>query len=457
MKKIFTLGIIFILLFTLAGCLDSNNLQKEDKLVLKNLKAIDATTLEAEFDDGSIVEITEFSPYPLEADKETEVTFTYKETVYSGKVTYNMAESEKYGTLTVAQPKDENNNEIAFSTITLNGAKRDSTGFTEKLLPGEYKLKIVKKGYTDFQQTITIETGKTTSIKPELSKNDNQSQTEVKVSTMPNSLSDTSTTSNLVLSRLNTQNTDSPWGSYQVIPQLSTNYNSWIEYNLDSLFDRLIILTEDTQTFTIDSKTYNVDYKNLEDNPTYDIKITFRYQDRDGIFGVFYRNIENTQVSYIRRSRSYYKSEKEIRQIKYEINGSEKHTKALYYRKDVDDMNDIVEIWEDDNQKKVKCVRVYNISQPDNQSILDFAAIVDSNSDDGKTTGRLYSNDGEIPDSPAIFNDNDKLKEAAQDGEIDIPDGYPEKDMVGEVYKSGVSTDDVENVEVDLTTLETNL
>ncbi|TDX49058.1 hypothetical protein [Orenia marismortui] len=79
--------VILILGIILVGCSDdSSNIS--EKLILSNLKVIDAETLEAEFNDGSKIEITDFTPKPLLEAQEIEVSFLYNKIEYKANVIY---------------------------------------------------------------------------------------------------------------------------------------------------------------------------------------------------------------------------------------------------------------------------------------------------------------------------------------------------------------------------------
>ncbi|SNY26934.1 hypothetical protein SAMN06265827_11075 [Orenia metallireducens] len=87
--KIKNLVIVAILVLgvILSGCSD-DSANVSEQLVLANLKAIDAETVEAEFSDGNKVMITDFTPKPLPEGQETEVSFVYNEVSYTGNVIY---------------------------------------------------------------------------------------------------------------------------------------------------------------------------------------------------------------------------------------------------------------------------------------------------------------------------------------------------------------------------------
>ena len=84
MKRIFIILILIVSLF-ITGCSDDSG--GNDQLILSNLNTIDAKTIEAEFSNGKKVEITEFTPSPLEQG-ENSVEFVYNEVSYSGEVIY---------------------------------------------------------------------------------------------------------------------------------------------------------------------------------------------------------------------------------------------------------------------------------------------------------------------------------------------------------------------------------
>ena len=79
---------VFLVIIGITGC--GSNKSKDGNIVLKDLKAVSGTELEAEFENEGTVSITDFSHKPLELGKPTEVSFKYEDEYYSGKVEYKV-------------------------------------------------------------------------------------------------------------------------------------------------------------------------------------------------------------------------------------------------------------------------------------------------------------------------------------------------------------------------------
>ena len=165
---------------------------------------------------------------------------------------------------------------------------------------------------------------------------------------------------------------------------------------------------------------------------------------------VLWRKDDGSKYNYI--------SGREQRQLKFEYNGYENHATALFYLKDIDDMNDIVEVWEDANYKRIKCLRVYDIDSP-KPFTVEFASVVDIGDSENRTTGITYDDGVESRQSPAVFNDNQQLVAVGLTGEefrLDYAT-YPIRGLVDSVRTVGVTLETVAGARLDQTTLESNI
>ncbi len=247
------------------------------------------------------------------------------------------------------------------------------------------------------------------------------------------------------------------WGAWEVIPQISTNYNNWVRNLNERVLPGLAQLTPDAQYFSLDGEQYHINFRDIDD-PLYNIKISLTYDNGD-IRAVYMKKADGSRYTYIVKRKDFL-MEPEIRQLVFEDLGYIVHAQALYYRRLAGDMNDIVEIWEDSGTKRIKCFRVYDLSKPERFRMASaFAA--DLLSANNKTTGRMFhgSRDSgldvhEIPESPAIFNDDELL---VTEGLESPPEGYPSFDEVLAVYYSGITLETVAGANIDPDTLESNL
>ena len=165
---------------------------------------------------------------------------------------------------------------------------------------------------------------------------------------------------------------------------------------------------------------------------------------------VLWRKDDGSKYNYI--------SGREQRQLKFEYNGYENHATALFYLKDIDDMNDIVEVWEDANYKRIKCLRAYHIDAP-KPFTVEFASVVDIGDSENRTTGITYDDGVESRQSPAVFNDNQQLVAVGLTGEefrLDYAT-YPIRGLVDSVRTVGVTLETVAGARLDQTTLESNI
>lgn len=262
------------------------------------------------------------------------------------------------------------------------------------------------------------------------------------------------------------------WGEYKIIPQITMNYNEWLDHSIDELINQMLAIGVEDTEFVIEGNQTTVSYENLNKAATpYDIKLTFRLAESDDIQAVFYRNNSGSELRLIIKDSTYHverngRTEQEIRELIFADKGSYSHAIALYFRRDAmsndepSDMNDIVEIRDYGTEKQVKCVRVYGLTKPwDEKAVMHFASVVDLSDTMFPTTGSLARKVGDnmqpISDSPAIFNNVDKFVQALNEGEEFL--GYPSVSSVLSVYNQGVDHQVVQNAEIDPTTLESNL
>ncbi|MGM0370682.1 MAG: PEGA domain-containing protein [Bacillota bacterium] len=84
----------------------------------------------------------------------------------------------KEGTLKVAQPIDKETTEkVTNSTITFNGQQKSSTGFSQTMETGSYKLKVEKENYEIWEEEVTIKESKENVVTPELVFGDKEVET----------------------------------------------------------------------------------------------------------------------------------------------------------------------------------------------------------------------------------------------------------------------------------------
>lgn len=254
------------------------------------------------------------------------------------------------------------------------------------------------------------------------------------------------------------------WGRYEVVPQIGSNYNKWVNDLNNYLLPYFLEIEPGTEDFFwISGQDCLVEYESIV-HPLYTVKLSFR--DEEGIlWAVYMRNEDNSRYTFIIRHENFYipdrSRDKEIRQLKYEKTGSKIHSQALFYRALVGNgMNDIVEVWDDGFTKEIKCVRVYDLKLIEDEWFkMSFSSVVDLTTDDEKTTGCLFERHGvgelkEIEESPAIFNNNDYLLEQ---GVAEIPVGYPAVELVYRVHNTEVDINKVAGSYIDAETLESNL
>ncbi len=268
---------------------------------------------------------------------------------------------------------------------------------------------------------------------------------EIEASYMPKSITGYSSNSRAIS---NIATVD--WKSFGIVPQIGNNYNSWVENTVLPQVKELSTQKSDMEK--IESDLYDLKWESFDDN--------------NQLQEIFMTSTNFGAWTYI-----VHTSEGEIRQLLFRRENNAKHLLALFYRKNVDDMNDIVEIIETPNKLITKCVRTYDISEP-SQFFLNFASITDLQGPLEETTGVLLSkeNSGEItldslfqesdiltdlyPASPAVF-DNDRLliEENALTGYSD----HPDKDEVLDLVFEGINNKNVAEVVIDNTSLESTL
>ena len=248
------------------------------------------------------------------------------------------------------------------------------------------------------------------------------------------------------------------WGDFEVVPQIGTNYNSWVDGLRGPLTVMLNMGPEDT-IFNNRENEWAVAYEQSRD-PEYDVKLTFTLPSTGELMAVLRRKDDGSKYDYVAR-RWYSRGDqtiKELRQLKFEYNGYENHATALVYRKDTpSNMNDIMEIWENADYKKIKCLRVYSIDTPE-PFALNFAAVVDISDAENRTTGIIYVEGIENEQSPAVFNDNQQLVAIGLTEEELRTDyvTYPGRSIVDSVYNIGVTLSVVEGARINQATLESN-
>jgi hypothetical protein len=238
------------------------------------------------------------------------------------------------------------------------------------------------------------------------------------------------------------------WGNFEVVPQIGVNYNGWVDSLKQPIGIMLNIGPEDT-TFTNRGNEWAVTYEQSPD-PEYDVKLTFTLPSTGEIMAILWRKNDGSKYNYV--------AGMEQRQLKFEYDGYENHVIALFYRKDIANMNDIVEVWEDSSYKRIKCLRVYDIDSP-KPFTVDFASVVDISDLENRTTGIVYHEGIESKQSPAVFNDSQQLvavgltEEEFQASHAN----YPTRALVDSVRSMGVTLQTVTGARLDQTTLESNI
>jgi len=203
-----------------------------------------------------------------------------------------------------------------------------------------------------------------------------------------------------------------------------------------------------------------VEYEAIDD-PPYTVKISF--MDEEGVLWAVYKgNQDHSRYSYIVRDEHFFiePDNREIRQFKYEEEEGKVHAQLLFYRALANDMNDLIEAWDDGSRKKIKCVRVYGLepSEAEFHYKLSFSLVVDLTT--AKATGVYFERRGagelvENPKvSPAIF---DNKWDLVEQGIAEIPGEYPPTNLAYQVHNAGVNINDVANFHIDENTLESNL
>lgn len=285
----------------------------------------------------------------------------------------------------------------------------------------------------------------------------NPTITDIKVPTIPASL-----TSDVVAASLRTLNYNSsdwgPRGEYTVIPQISINYNKYMDDQISDLLTKMITLTPESEKLRIGGHLTSVLYEKIDHN-VFDRKITFIDADTDNIQAVFYANQTGSRLNLVIRY-----NEEEVRQVIFESRSGEKHALVLFYRRDAAQMNDIVEIWETNQEIQTKCVRVYDLDQPeDEHKIIKFGAFT-YKKPLAPTTARYFQRWGsrtkelvEISNSPAIFNEDAKYIRSLNLGSNELEAGYPTIGEATKVYEKGIDYGVVQNALVDQESLESNL
>lgn len=239
------------------------------------------------------------------------------------------------------------------------------------------------------------------------------------------------------------------WKSFYIVPQIGNNYNSWVENDVLPKVKELSTQKASMTDIEIDGYT-----------------LRWESYNNDELQEVFMTSTDFNSWTYIVRTQGG-----EIRQILFSRENDTKHLLALFYRKNVDDMNDIVEIIESPNRLITKCVRTYGISE-ESQLFVNFASVTDLQGPSEETTGVLLykNNSGDItvdslfqedellntlsPASPAVFDDDHLLIE---EGALSGYENYPDKDEVLSSVFDGITNKDVAEVEIDPETFVSTL
>ena len=278
----------------------------------------------------------------------------------------------------------------------------------------------------------------------------NKLNTAVKIEKMPESV--TGHESNSSQSLANSINIASnskydEWGSFEVVPQIGVNYNSWVDRH-ESLFNQLIKISPDATEITDNytGRKYKMQYKELT-NSLYDVKIRLLDPETENLVKIFYYNNEKNKIQFFE-----IRDGGEIRQLLHKEFGDTIVELALFYRKNVDNMNDIVEVRKTNNMVKTKCQRVYHINTSE-EFTLNFASVTDIATQNENSTGYIKY-DGYRRESPAIFDNNDFL---IQTNVEKIPENFPNKSSVLELYDVGVTLDIVRDARIEESTIESNL
>lgn len=336
------------------------------------------------------------------------------------------------------------------------------------------EILITKSGYIKTHKSITMNKNRTERVKL-MTESDLDSKPVVTTASVPDIPSSLvgSPFSSLIMTFATTENDG--WGRYQVIPQIGNNYNSWLENKINRLVDNMLAVQPGDTTFYVEGHSTSIGYE-IIDHPIYDLRFVFTLKTGD-IQAIFYRNNAGNEFRLIIKDKHYHspmpdgRYEKEIRELIFSDDGAEKYATVLFFRRDAvysngerSDMNDIVEIRESGNEKQVQCVRVYGLSDPwEKKYIMHFAGITDLSSPDLPTTGRFFDNHNntykdlaEVYESPAIFNERDKLVDILGSDDV-IPVGYPSADNVLDLYLRGVEYYMVQEALIISETLESNL
>ncbi|HEY8391225.1 MAG TPA: hypothetical protein VIL83_00655 [Capillibacterium sp.] len=257
--------------------------------------------------------------------------------------------------------------------------------------------------------------------------------------------------------------------AYEMLDQIGNNYDNWVNDLNNGLLKSILEITPSNKGFGFSRDIFcSVVYEEVN-LPPYTVKISFHDRDNGKLHAVYMRNDDNSKYTLIVKDDNYHKPyeedgeskyEKEIRQLVYEKEGSLVHVRAFYNRSRVNDMNDIVEIWEEKNTKEIKCVRVYGLKSQEDQIRISFSAVVDLATEEEYTTARIFSNINDermfkedLQQSPSFLNKKDKLVAVKEP----VPKGYPSPRAVLEVHQKGVDPDFVAQASIDEEKLTSSL
>ena len=293
-------------------------------------------------------------------------------------------------------------------------------------------------------------------VKVEVAKEDENLIKEITVSNVPQSLtgSKTANTQKINTENIMTSSDQSTWGHFEMIPQTGNNYNDWVNRRKIT-FDKLINLDSDTVKSELLNRSYSINYQKIN-HPIFDEEFNFINKD-DKLEIRFLKTSNNTKFLYIRKmlDRSETQERKEIRLLFHEEKNKKIHDIAVYYRKNVSNMNDVVEAYEKEDIEKIKSFRVYHIGE-DDESKYNFAGITELNTGTEKTTAYNYSN--KRPENYyGIFNkDNLLIEENSNSEKLNLPKGYPLINDVINFYDSGINSNIAKQITIN-ENLETNL